>query len=167
MDILDKKYKSTDYEAKIYKLWEDSGAFTPKIDKNKKPYCIIMPPPNANGFLHIGHAMFVTLEDVMIRYQRMLGKVVLWLPGADHAGILTQVVFEKELAKKGKTRHDLGREKFFKECLNFTQNNKKNIYQQFKSLGASCDWTREKFTLDPDVTKITYQTLCRHLYTRK
>jgi len=160
---MEKRYRPDQVEGKIYQKWEEKGFFTPKIDKKKEPFCIIMPPPNANGSLHIGHALFVAVEDLIIRYQRMKGKAVLWLPGADHAGILTQVVFERELAKKGKTRFDLGREKFFQACFDFTQKNKEKMFSQLRALGASCDWTRAKFTLDKEVTKIVYDTFY-HLY---
>jgi valyl-tRNA synthetase len=158
---MDKRYKHQEFEAKIYEQWEKQGYFTPEIDRSKKPFCIIMPPPNANGALHIGHAMFVTIEDILIRWQRMLGSSTLWLPGADHAGILTQVVFERELEKQGKTRHDLGREEFIERCLEFTLKNKEIMYNQFRLLGASCDWTRERFTLDKDVSEIVFQTFFR------
>lgn len=155
---MEKRFDPAKTEKALYSFWENQGYFTAKIDKKREPFCIIMPPPNANGSLHIGHAYFVTLQDIMCRWQRMLGKVVLWLPGADHASIATQVTFEKELAKKGKTRFDLGRESFYKACFEFTQKNKQKMYLQLKLLGASCDWTREKFTLDKDVTKISYKT---------
>lgn len=155
---MEKRYQHQQFEKKIYQEWEKRGYFTPKPDSKKEPFCIIMPPPNANGSLHIGHALFVAIEDLMIRWARMTGKAALWLPGADHAGILTQVVFERELAKKGKTRYDLGRERFWKECFDFSQRNKKTMYAQLRQLGASCDWTREKFTLDEDVTQIVYET---------
>ncbi len=155
---MDKRYNHQQFEGKIYKEWEKLGVFSPDKDLSKKPFCIIMPPPNANGTLHIGHAMFVAVEDLMTRYARMRGLSALWLPGADHAGILTQVVFERELEKKGKTRFDLGREEFWKQCFEFSQKNKRGMYDQFRLLGASCDWTREKFTLDEDVTKIAYDT---------
>jgi valyl-tRNA synthetase len=155
---MDKVYNHKDVEEKWYSFWEKSGFFKPKINKKKRPFSIIMPPPNANGELHIGHAAFVTLEDIMIRYHRMCGDPTLWLPGADHAGILTQVVFERELEKQGKTRFNLGREEFFKETYKFTMKNKENMENQLKRLGASCDWSREKFTLDPEISKIVYQT---------
>ncbi|PIU68571.1 valine--tRNA ligase [candidate division WWE3 bacterium CG06_land_8_20_14_3_00_42_16] len=152
-------YNSNEAEPEIYKLWEKSGQFTPKIDPKKKPFSIIMPPPNANGSLHIGHAMFVTLEDILIRYHRMLGEAALWLPGADHAGILTQVVYEKKIKKeRGANRKSLGREKFYAETLSFTLKNKKVMENQLRALGASCDWTREKFTLDPNLTPAIYLT---------
>ena len=150
---MDKKYTPSKFEDKIYKSWEKAKAFTPKRNTKQPPFCIIMPPPNANAPLHIGHAMFVTLEDIMTRFKRMQGFSSLWLPGADHAGILTQVVFERHLAKKGKTRFDLGRTKFFKQCFKFTQDNKKIMYCQLKKLGASCDWSREKFTLNRKISE--------------
>ena len=155
---MEKRFDPGKTEKELYDFWESQGYFTPEIDKNKESYCIVMPPPNANGSLHVGHAYFVTLQDIMARWQRMRGKSVLWLPGADHASIATQVTFERELAKKGKTRFDLGRESFYKACFEFTQKNKQKMYLQLKQLGASCDWTREKFTLDEDVTKIGYKT---------
>lgn len=155
---MDKTYNHQGVEERIYSLWEQGGYFTPKIDQKKKPFSIIMPPPNANGPLHVGHAMFVTIQDILVRFHRMLGEPTLWLPGADHAGILTQVVFEKELKKQGKTRYDLGREEFYKQCYEFSQKNKVYMYGQLKRLGASCDWTREKFTLDPKIEKIVLET---------
>ncbi|NMC35972.1 valine--tRNA ligase [Candidatus Beckwithbacteria bacterium] len=150
--MLDKNYNHQDWEPKIYQLWEKSKHFTPKIDPAKKPFTIIMPPPNANGSLHIGHAKFVALQDIMIRYHRMLGDAALYLPGADHASIATQVSYEKILAKKKVSRFDLGREEFVKQCLDFTLNNKDTMFMQIKRLGASADWSRAKFTLDPDVS---------------
>ncbi len=155
---MEKQWKHKEFEADIYKKWEDKGYFTPEIDPEKEPFCIIMPPPNANGALHIGHAKGVTLQDIMLRWHRMMGEPTLGLPGADHAGILTQVVFEKKLEKQGKSRQDLGREEFYKQCLEFTLNNKQKMYDQIRDLGASCDWTREKFTLDEDVSEIVNDT---------
>ncbi len=155
---MDKIYDHYQTESKWYSFWEKNKYFTPKIDKNKAPFTIIMPPPNANGELHIGHATFIAVEDILIRYHRMKGDPTLWLPGADHAGILTQVVFERELEKQGKSRFDLGREEFFKQTYGFTMKNKKIMNSQLRALGASCDWTREKFTLDPEITKAVYTT---------
>ncbi|MFC1711056.1 valine--tRNA ligase [Patescibacteria group bacterium] len=163
---MDKRYQPENFEDKIYKLWEKSKALTPRRNKKKDPFSIIMPPPNANAPLHIGHAMFVTLEDIMIRFQRMQGKSTLLLPGADHAGILTQVVFERNLAKKGRNRFDLGRETFFKACLKFTLDNKKIMYDQIKKIGASCDWSREKFTLDKKISKQVFLSFI-NLYKQK
>ena len=157
--MLDKNYNPEVYEGEIYRTWEKSGCFTPEIHREKKPFTIIMPPPNANGSLHLGHAVFVTIEDIMIRHKRMNGFSTLWLPGSDHAGIQTQVVFERDiLGKKRLTRFDLGREKFFEECFKFCEESKSTIYSQFKSMGASCDWTREKFTLDPRISEQVFET---------
>ena len=159
---MNKVYDHQKTEKQIYRLREKSGYFNPdKLPLRQaqgKPFTIIMPPPNANGPLHIGHAVFVTLEDLMIRYERMKGKRALWLPGTDHAGFETQAVFEKKLAQEGKSRFSLGRKEFFQLVWNYTQKNKKIVKQQLKTLGASCDWSREKFTLDKDIVKVVYQT---------
>ena len=155
---LPKTYDSKKVEDKIYRLWEKGKYFKPEANPNGKPFCIIMPPPNANGFLHIGHAVFVTIEDLMTRYHRMLGKASLWLPGTDHAGFETQVVFEKKLEKEGKNRFKIPRKKLYKMMWDFTKENRKTVKKQLQKLGASCDFDREKFTLDPDIIKIVYQT---------
>ncbi len=163
MDI-DNNHEPAKSEKEIYSLWEESGFFNPDNSKGGgEPFAIIMPPPNANGSLHIGHAVGVTLEDIMIRYHRMKGDKALWLPGADHAGFETQVVFEKKLEKEGTSRFEIlkqpgGREKLFKMIEEFTQSNKANMENQLKQLGASCDWSRKKFTLDEDIVKIVYKT---------
>src|SRR3989344_1650979 len=146
-------------EPGIYKKWEESGYFNPDNLKDaKEPYTIIMPPPNANGSLHVGHALFVTLQDLLIRYKRMRGYKALWLPGADHAGFETQLVYEKKLEKEGRSRFKMERDEFYKETLAFTLENKKFMEGQLRDLGASCDWSREKFTLDPDIVKTVYDT---------
>ena len=155
---MDKNYDHKKHEDEIYKLWEDSGAFTPKINKNKKPFTIIMPPPNANDPLHIGHARFVAIEDTLIRYHRMKGSPTLWLPGSDHAGIETQYVFEKKLSKKGKSRFDYDSDTLYKMIWDYVEENTGVMEKQLKKLGASCDWSKFKFTLDPDITKIVYST---------
>lgn len=150
-------------ESELYQRWEDSGYFNPDAlpwakKKTAKPFTIIMPPPNANGSLHIGHAVFVTLQDILIRFWRMRGKRALWLPGADHAGFETQVVFDKKLEKEGKNRFSMERETLWRELLSFTQENKKIMEAQLKRLGASCDWSREMFTLDPNIIAGVYET---------
>ena len=155
---MDKTYKPQGAESKIYQIWEQGKYFTPPIDGSQKPFVIIMPPPNANSSLHIGNAVFVTIEDIMIRYHRMKGEPTLWLPGTDHAGIMTQVVYERELAKEGKTRFDLGREEFYKKTYEFTMENRKKIENQLRKLGASCDWSRRKFTLEPGISRTVYIT---------
>jgi len=151
-------YNHKEIENKWYQYWEGKTYFTPHINNHKKPYVIIMPPPNANGELHIGHATFIAIEDILIRFHRMKGDPALWLPGADHAGILTQVVYERELEKKGKTRFDLGREEFFAQTYEFSIKNKNHMEAQLKALGASCDWGRKKFTLDAEISKAVYTT---------
>jgi len=159
--ILKKAYEPKKYEAATYRLWERGNFFTPKIKRGKKPFTIIMPPPNANGDLHIGHALFVSLEDIIIRYHRLKGEPTLWLPGADHAGFETQVVFERKLAKEGRSRLEMSRQEFYRQVWTFTQKNKKNMEKQLRQLGASCDWSRNTFTLDPAIIRIVYQTFKR------
>ena len=152
---MDKAYNPAN-EAQIYEQWQNSGAFTPIVPKNpkearlkKEPFTIILPPPNANNPLHAGHALF-TVEDIMIRYHRMLGDPTLWLPGTDHAGIETQFVFEKYLQKQGKSRFDYDRETLFKLIFDYVNKNRDVAKNQMKRLGFSLDWTREKFTMDED-----------------
>ncbi len=156
--MLEKKYNFQKIEPKIYKLWEKGGYFQPKTNRKKKPFTIIMPPPNANASLHVGHAVFISLEDIMVRYHRMKGEPTLWVPGADHAGFETQAVFEKHLEKQGKTRFQFSRSTLYKMMLSFTKKNRKLMESQVKSLGASCDWTRKKFTLDDDIVNVVYDT---------
>ncbi|MDP3726316.1 MAG: valine--tRNA ligase [bacterium] len=155
-----KPYNPKETEERIYKLWEESGFFNPdKLPKrHREPFTIIMPPPNANGSLHAGHAVFVTIEDLIIRFERMRGKKTLWLPGADHAGFETQVVYEKQLEKEGRTRFGMDPEKLRNEIMEFTLSNKKFMEDQLRQLGASCDWSREKFTLDKNIIEIVYET---------
>ena len=158
-----KPYNPEETEGRIYKLWEKSGFFNPDNlpERHKKPFTIVMPPPNANGDLHAGHALFITLEDIMVRFKRMLGYRAAWLPGADHAGFETQVVYEKKLEKEGRSRFGMDSQKLYKEILVFTLENKKKMEEQVRSMGASCDWSREKFTLDPDVVKKTEETFIK------
>jgi valyl-tRNA synthetase len=150
---IEKAYEAKQYEDSIYKQWEDSGVFTPKVDSNKPSFTVSMPPPNATGTLHLGHATMLAIEDIMIRYKRMQGFSALWLPGTDHAGIATQNRVEKNLAEKGISRHDLGRKKFLKEVNTFVEDSRNTIRSQIRKMGSSCDWTRERFTLDDGLTK--------------
>jgi len=160
---LKKPYDPKNTEERIYKLWEESGFFSPdNLPGNREEaFTIIMPPANANGSLHAGHGLVMTIEDIMVRYKRMQGYRTLWLPGLDHAGFETQVVYEKKLEKEGRTRFGMDRDVLYKEILDFTLTNSKNIKSQIKQLGASCDWSREKFTLDDSVVKTVYQTFKR------
>src|SRR3989339_1770 len=149
---MEKTYNPQSVESKIYRIWEDGGYFTPKIDPKKKPFTIIMPPPNANDPLHIGHAMFVAIEDILIRYHRMKGDPTLWLPGTDHASIATQNKVEKLLAEEGLTRHKLGRSNFLKRVQEFVEKSRDTIRNQVRKMGSSCDWSRERYTLDPNLS---------------
>ena len=154
-----KPYDSAATESRIYAEWEKSGLFNPdNLPNDGKPYTIVMPPPNANGDLHAGHALFITLEDILIRFKRMQGYKTLWLPGADHAGFETQVVYEKKLEKEGRSRFQMDPKDLYKEIYDFTIENKAHVEGQIRQLGASCDWSREKFTLDPDVVEEVQKT---------
>jgi valyl-tRNA synthetase len=156
---MDKQYQASQFEDEIYRQWEKSGAFSPSADG--KPFTIIMPPPNANDPLHVGHAMFVTVEDILIRYHRMQGEAALWLPGTDHAGIETQYVFEKKLQKEGKSRFDFDRDTLYKMIWDYVQENSGTAIGQMKKLGASADWGRTKFTLDQDVVDFVLNTFIK------
>ncbi|HEY4476888.1 MAG TPA: valine--tRNA ligase [Candidatus Paceibacterota bacterium] len=156
-------YQPQDEEGLIYERWEKSGFFNPDKLPGSRPetYTIIMPPPNANGSLHAGHALFITLEDIMIRFERMRGKRALWVPGTDHAGFETQVVYERKLEKEGRSRFGLDPKTLYDEIHNFTLENKKNMESQVRSLGASCDWSRSRFTLDPDIVAEVQKTFIK------
>lgn len=158
-----KPYDPKETESRIYQEWEQSGCFSPENLPNadKGPFTIVMPPPNANGNLHAGHALFITLEDLIIRFKRMQGYKTLWIPGADHAGFETQVVYEKKLEKEGRSRFQMDPADLYKEIYDFTLENKSIMEGQVRSMGASCDWSREKFTLDPDVVKTVQETFVK------
>lgn len=157
-------YNHNEYEEKIYRTWEESGAFNPDTQKNadetKQPYTILLPPPNANASLHAGHAMFV-IEDILIRYHRMCGQPTLWLPGTDHAGFETQYVYEKHLSKQGKSRFQFDRTTLYKDIYTFVQENSGTIFDQLKRLGFSCDWSRATFMLDDKVISVVYDTFAQ------
>ena len=147
------RFDPASFEARWYAAWEASGAFTPELPSEKPPFVILIPPPNVTGKLHIGHALQFTLQDLVIRWRRMQGYNALWLPGTDHAGIATQVMVERELAKEGTSRQELGREAFLERMWSWKALYKDNISRQAKALGASCDWTRERFTLDETLSR--------------
>jgi valyl-tRNA synthetase len=151
--MLEKAYNAKDYEDDIYKIWEESGAFQPKIDPEKESFCISMPPPNATGTLHLGHSVMLALEDIMIRYHRMKGKPTLYLPGTDHAAIATQSKVEQILEKNEKKRTDLGRELFLEKVREFVADSQSTIRNQIRKMGTSCDWSRERYTLDDSLNK--------------
>lgn len=157
-EVLEGAYEPVKFEENIYGKWERSGYFNPDkcikdgvVDTKAPHFSIIMPPPNANGRLHVGHALFVTIQDLLIRFNRMNGKRSLWIPGADHAGFETQVVYEKVLEKQGKSRFDFSREELYKQIFDFTMESKGHMENDLRSLGASCDWSRNLFTLDENV----------------
>jgi len=154
-------YEPGKVEQKWYRFWLGKGYFTPKIKPEKKPFVIIMPPPNVTGELHIGHALTATLEDIMTRWHRMKGEPTLWLPGVDHAGIAAQVVVEQLLAEEGLDRHRLGRDKFLERMRQWADKCREIITQQHQRLGASCDWSRERFTLDEGPSRAVRTTFVR------
>jgi valyl-tRNA synthetase len=162
-----KPYNPAETEPRVYRQWEESGYFNPDnlpaelTADNGKPHTIVMPPPNANGSLHAGHAVFVAIEDLITRFRRMQGYKALWLPGADHAGFETQVVYEKKLEKEGRSRFGMDPDELRKEIMDFTLHNKSFMEGQLRELGASCDWSREKFTLDPAIVKTVYGTFMK------
>ncbi len=156
-------YNSSDYEDSLYKTWEDSGFFNPDNlpGERDETYCIIMPPPNANGRLHAGHGTDMTLKDIMTRYHRMTGKKTLFLPGSDHAGFETQGVFEKKLQKEGRSRFGMDRQDLYNEIYDFVMENKHITESDLKKLGISCDWSRNTFTLQPDVVSRVQDTFIK------
>lgn len=147
------RYNPTDVEERIYSWWESAGYFKAQDQSTKPPFSVILPPPNVTGFLHMGHALDHTIQDLMVRWKRMNGFNVMWLPGTDHAGIATQAVVEKELSKQGMTRQQLGREKFVEKIWEWKAQYGSRIYSQMRKLGDSCDWDRAVFTLDEGVSK--------------
>ena len=151
--MLEKNYNPKDFEEKIYSDWERDNDFKPDMRSDKDAFCVVIPPPNVTGVLHMGHALDDTLQDILIRYNRMQGKKVLWQPGVDHAGIATQMVVERNLAKEGITRHDLGREKFIETVWKWKEQSGGTICKQLRRLGASCDWSRERFTMDEGLSR--------------
>ena len=150
---LPKVYEPQQVEARIYKMWEDGGYFRPSGKEGSKPFTIVMPPPNVTGQLHMGHAMDAAWQDTLIRFKRMQGYDALWIPGVDHAGIATQIKVEEELRKEGLTRYDLGREKFLERVWDWKHKYGNRIVEQQKKLGASCDWSRSRFTMDEGCSK--------------
>ncbi len=151
---LDKIYNPAEVEDRLYSQWVEKGYFTPEVDSEKEPFTIVIPPPNVTGQLHMGHAMDETLQDILIRYKRMAGYAALWVPGTDHAGIATQIKVEEQLRKEeGLTRYDLGREAFTQRVWDWKHQYGTRIINQLKKLGSSCDWTRERFTMDENLSK--------------
>jgi valyl-tRNA synthetase len=159
--ILDKSYDPHQVEEKWYRYWMDRGYFRADEDSKQKAYSIVIPPPNVTGSLHIGHALNNTLQDILIRYKRMKDYTVLWMPGTDHAGIATQNVVERQLMEEGLDRHLLGREKFIERVWKWKAEYGGKIIRQLKSLGASCDWSKERFTLDEGLSRAVREVFVR------
>ncbi len=151
--MLDKSYRPQEVEGKLYSKWMESGAFACGRNDSEDAFTIVIPPPNVTGSLHMGHALNNTLQDILVRFERMRGKDVLWQPGTDHAGIATQMVVERQLAEQGITRHDLGRDKFIEKIWEWKEKSGGSIVGQLHRLGASCDWERERFTMDEGLSK--------------
>src|SRR5215470_15829941 len=160
------RYEPAAVEARWYPIWEKNGYFRYELPSKKKPFSIVMPPPNVTGSLHMGHALDMTLQDVMTRMKRMDGFNTLWQPGTDHAGIATQVVVERQLAAEGKTKSDLGREEFVRRVWQWKEESGGAIVHQLRRLGASCDWSRERFTMDPGLSRAVGEVFVR-LYKKK
>lgn len=150
---LPKIYEPQEYEKNIYALWEKSGAFTADPDSDKERFSISMPPPNETGTLSLGHALFLTLQDIMARHNRLQGKDVLWLPGTDHAALAVNAIIEKKLADEGTNKHELGREAFLERTRDFVAGSRDTMLTQMRAMGASCDWSRQRYTLDPSLSR--------------
>ena len=157
---LPKVYDPRQVEPRIYQMWMDGGCFKAEPNPDKKPFSIVMPPPNVTGQLHMGHAMDATLQDILIRFKRMQGYEALWLPGTDHAGIATQIKVEENLRQEGLTRYDLGREKFLERVWAWKEKYGNRIVEQQKKMGSSCDWDRSRFTMDEGCSKAVRETFC-------
>jgi valyl-tRNA synthetase len=158
---LETRYNPSKIEGKIYKFWLEKNYFSAKVSSNQKPFTIVIPPPNITGILHMGHALNNTIQDVLIRFKRMQGYQALWMPGTDHAGIATQNVVERELAKKGEKKEDVGREEFLKLLWEWRDKYGSTIIEQLKKLGASCDWARTRFTMDQDYSQAVREVFVR------
>ncbi|MCG8583551.1 MAG: class I tRNA ligase family protein, partial [Pirellulales bacterium] len=159
-----KQYDPTGAQSRWYPYWEDRGYFHAEPDASRKPYTIVIPPPNVTGALHLGHALNNTLQDICIRMKRMQGFATLWMPGTDHAGIATQAVVERRLLEnEGKTRHDLGREALVQRIWKWKDQYEARIIGQLKQMGFSCDWERTRFTLDPVCARAVRHTFF-HLF---
>ena len=161
LNNLPKTYNPSTVEKKWYDYWLEKGYFAPSEDLTREPFSIVMPPPNVTGMLHMGHALDNTLQDILTRWRRMQGYSVLWLPGTDHAGIATQARVEESLAQQGISRHDLGREAFLEKVWEWKHIYGSTITNQLKMLGASCDWSRERFTMDEGCSRAVREVFVR------
>ncbi|HOX92168.1 MAG TPA: class I tRNA ligase family protein, partial [Spirochaetales bacterium] len=158
---LAKAYDPKDFEDRVYAAWKSEGHFKPAAPNGKKPFVVVIPPPNVTGVLHVGHGLNNSLQDILVRYHRMSGRPTLWVPGTDHAGIATQHVVEKKLREKGLRRRDMGREAFIAETWKVKDEHHAIITRQLEKIGASCDWSRERFTLDEGLSKAVREVFVR------
>ena len=160
-EMMPKGYNPLEVEEKWYEYWEKNNLFRAETGLEKEPYCIVIPPPNVTGTLHMGHALNNTLQDILCRYKRMKGFNVLWQPGTDHAGIATQNVVERDLAAKGSDRHKIGRDRFVELVWEWRKKYGGMIINQLKKLGSSCDWSRERFTMDEGLSRAVKEVFIR------
>ena len=160
-EILSKGYEFAGVEEKWLQRWTEENCFQATMEEGRPSFSIVIPPPNVTGVLHVGHALNNTMQDVLIRYHRMCGDNTVWVPGTDHAGIATQNVVERQLAAEGKTRHDLGREEFIRKVWEWRAEKGGTIIRQLKRLGASCDWDRERFTMDEGLSAAVREVFVR------
>ncbi len=158
---LAKAYEFKSVEQKWYRVWEEQKKFKATLDEDKPSFCIVIPPPNVTGVLHVGHALNNTLQDILVRFRRMQGMNTLWLPGTDHAGIATQNVVERQLAQDGTSRHEIGRKEFIERVWKWREESGGQIINQLKRLGASCDWDRERFTMDKGLSRAVREVFAR------
>src|SRR3989339_1233906 len=159
--MIEPKFDHKKVEKDIYQMWEKGKYFSPTLDPSKKPFTIVLPPPNASGKMHIGNVLMIAIEDLMIRHARMQGRPALWVPGTDHAGFETQITYERELKKQGKSRFDFDRQTLYNKIWDFVQENKGLIENQIKAMGAGVDWERYTFTLDKKVIETVYDTFTK------
>ena len=152
-NMLDKQYNPKEVEERLYKKWEEKGYFHAEVNPDKKPFTIVIPPPNITGQLHMGHALDNMMQDAIIRFKRMQGYETLWMPGTDHASIATEVKIVEALKEEGLTKHDIGREKFLERAWAWKEKYGGRIVEQLKKLGSSLDWQRERFTMDEGCSK--------------
>ena len=158
---LNKNYEPKESEARLYKYWTDNGVVKGHVDRDKKPFTIVMPPPNITGQLHMGHALDNMMQDAIIRFKRMQGYAALWVPGTDHASIATEVKIVNQLAESGIKKEDLGREGFLKKAWEWREQYGGRIVEQLKKLGSSCDWSRERFTMDEGCSRAVKEVFVR------
>ena len=166
MTSLSKIYDPHDIEGKWYKYWLSNNFFHAEATSDKSPYAIVIPPPNITGSLHMGHALDNTLQDCLIRWKRMQGLNTLWMPGTDHAGIVTELIMERKLEEEGSSRNEIGREKFIERMWQWKEETAGYIVSQLQQLGCSCDWERERFTLDEGLSKAVRTGICKTIQPR-